>query len=138
LGEPARPRPLRREGDRNSEPRDIIRVRLGHWLLTKKARLRQGQPGRLHPTSTMGQHQSPQTFDESTASFEQVLERLQGVVERLESGELKLEESLAAFEEGIRLARAGERRLDEVERRVEQLLSSGDTLETRALVEKEP
>jgi len=64
------------------------------------------------------------------APFEDVMERLQTVVEQLERGDLPLEESLAIFEEGVRLSRAGAKRLDEAERRVEELLATGDELQT--------
>lgn len=71
------------------------------------------------------------------APFEEILLRLQEVVSRLEQGDLPLEESLKMFEEGIRLSRLGSRRLDEAERRVEVLLTSGESVHTRPMDEKD-
>lgn len=66
------------------------------------------------------------------------MDRLQTVVQQLEDGDLPLEQSLAIFEEGVRLSRVGAKRLDEAERRVEELLASGDELQTSPLDQGEP
>ncbi|MEM7138732.1 MAG: exodeoxyribonuclease VII small subunit [Myxococcota bacterium] len=74
---------------------------------------------------------------EEESPFEEVMDRLQSVVEQLEQGDLPLEQSLAIFEEGVRLSRVGAKRLDEAERKVEELIASGDGLDTTPLEQGE-
>lgn len=63
-------------------------------------------------------------------SFEQALAELEKIVQDLESGKAALEDSIGAYERGVTLKKHCEQKLREAQAKIEQIVVSGDRIDT--------